>query len=49
MYIVLSLIPKLEVVELKRYNNSKPLLLTSNILNSLAIALYYINNIFFSL
>jgi hypothetical protein len=49
IYIVLNAILKLEIVELKGYNNSKPLLLISNTSNSPIIALYYINDIFSSL
>jgi hypothetical protein len=49
IYIILGLILKLKVIKLKEYNDFKPLLLTFNILNNLAIILYYINNIFFSL
>jgi hypothetical protein len=49
IYIILGAILKLEIAELKEYNNSKPLLLISNTLNSPATILYYINNIFSSL
>jgi hypothetical protein len=46
IYIILGAILKLEIAELKEYNNSKPLLLIFNTPNSPATALYYINNIF---
>jgi hypothetical protein len=46
IYIVLGAIPKSEIIELKGYNDSEPLLLTSNTPNSPTIALYYINDIF---
>ena len=48
IYIVLSAIPKSEIAELKGYDDSELLLLISNILNSITIALNYINDIFFS-
>jgi hypothetical protein len=43
---VLGAIPKLEIVELEGYNNSKPLLLISDTSNGPAIVLCYINDIF---